>query len=58
MPNDVEVIKKFESELWGIVQAMHKGGIRYTVIYSILQEMVKTLEVQGYAEQWIEGTTY
>ncbi len=52
MPDDVEYIAKCEDELWQIIDKMHKR-VRFEVIHSIMQEMVKTLELQGYSENWL-----
>ena len=54
MPNNIELIEKSESELWEIINRMHREGVRYKIVYGILEEIVKTLEIQGYAEQWLE----
>ena len=52
--DDADLIEKFEAELWDIVCKMHKDGIRFEIIKSILEEMVKTLEMQGYVENWMD----
>ena len=53
MVDDANLIEQSELELWGIVNKMHKAGVRYEIIFGILQEMVKTLEMQGYCENWM-----
>ena len=54
MPNNIELIEKSESELWEIINRMHREGVRYKIVHLILEEIVKTLEIQEYAEQWLE----
>ncbi len=52
MVDDVEYIAKCEDELWQIIDKMHKR-VRFEVIHSIMIEMAKTLEIQGYSEEWM-----
>lgn len=53
MPDDAEFIEKCELELWEIVHKMHRAGVRFAVVHGIFQEMIKTLEMQGYCEDWL-----
>ena len=53
MVDDAEFIAKCEIELWQIIDKMHKR-VRFEVIHSIMKEMIKTLEVQGYSEEWLK----
>jgi len=52
--DDVKFVKECESDIWNILAKMHKVGVRYDVVYFMLSEMVKTLELQGYCENWME----
>ena len=53
MPDDADLIEQCELELWEIVYKMHRAGVRFAVVHSIFQEMIKTLEMQGYTEDWL-----
>ena len=53
MVDPVEIIAQSEDEIWQVIARMHKAGVRYTVVYQMLIEIVKTLEIQGYAEGWL-----
>lgn len=53
MVDNVNKIEEYELEFWNIVYRMHKDGIRFEVVHGIMQEMVKTLEMQGYCENWL-----
>ena len=53
MPDNADFIEKCEMELWDIATKMHKSGVRYEIIHGIFQEMIKTLELQGYTENWL-----
>lgn len=53
MPDDADLIESCELELWEIVHKMHRAGVRFAVVHGIFQEMVKTLEMQGYTEDWL-----
>lgn len=54
MVDNVDAIEKAEQELWQIIEKMHKQGVRYSVVHFILAEIVKTLELQSYTEDWLE----
>jgi len=54
MVDDADLIEKAELDLWDIINKLHKAGVRYTVVHFILLEMVKTLEMQGYTEDWLK----
>jgi len=54
MPDDVKLIEKCERDIWDIVLKMHRAKVRYEVIYFILVEMMKTLELQAHVENWLE----
>lgn len=54
MPDDANLIEESEMQLWDIIYKMHRANIRYEVIHQIMVEMVKTLELQGYVENWME----
>ena len=51
--DDADFIEKSEDEIWQIINKMHSEGVRFEVVHSILKEMVKTLELQAYCEQWL-----
>ena len=53
MLDNANLIEEYERALWKMIQEMHKANIKYEVIHFILSEMVKTLEIQGYAENWL-----
>lgn len=53
MPDNADLIEQYELELWNIVYRMHRDGIRFAVTHGILQELVKTLDIQGYCEDWL-----
>lgn len=53
MPDNAELIESCELELWQIVYKMHRAGVRFSIVHGILQEMVQTLEMQGYTEDWL-----
>lgn len=52
--DNAALIERYEIELWNTIYKMHKDGIRFEVIHSIVSEMMKTLELQGYCENWLE----
>ena len=53
--DNADLIEKYELVLWDTIHKMHKDGIRYEVVHFIVSEMVKSLEVQGYAENWLHS---
>lgn len=53
MVDDANLIEEYELKLFVIIDDMHKAGIRYTIVYGIFQELLKTLELQGYCEDWL-----
>jgi hypothetical protein len=53
MVDNAETIEKYELELWNTIYKMHRDGIRFEVCHQIMQEMVKTLEMQGYCGNWL-----
>lgn len=53
MPDDADQIEKCELEIWDIIYRMHKAGIRYEIIYNMVVEIKKTLEMQSYANNWL-----
>ena len=53
MPDDADLIEQCEIDIWQIVDKMHKAGVRYSIVHGIFQEMIKTLEMQGYCENWL-----
>ena len=54
MLDDADLIEQAELDIWSIIQKLHKAGVRYEVVHQIFVEIVKTLEIQGYAEQWLQ----
>ena len=55
--DNADLIEQSELELWQIVSKMHKAGVRFEIVHSIFQEMIKTLEMQGYCENWLNQFT-
>ena len=53
MPDNADLIEQCEDEIWQIISKLHKAGVRYTVVQFILTEMISTLELQGYCEDWL-----
>jgi len=51
--DDTDFIGVCELELWNIINKMHRAGVRFSVVNGILQEITKTLELQGYCEDWL-----
>jgi len=54
MPDDASLIGQAELDIWAIVDKLHKAGVRFAVVHEIFVEIVKTLELQGYSENWID----
>jgi len=54
MSDNTELIEQCEDEIWRAIAKMHRAGVRYKVVHFILSEMVKTLGIQGYCEEWFE----
>ena len=52
--DDADLIEQSELDIWEIINKLHNAGVRYSIVHSILEEMVKTLDIQGYAEQWLD----
>lgn len=52
MTNDADLIEKYELEIWDIINKMRKEGVRFSVIHSMFVEFIKTLDMQGYTEDW------
>ena len=53
MVDNADLIEKAEDEIWQIIAKMHKANVRYEVVHQIFVEITKTLELQGYAENWL-----
>ena len=53
MVDPADFIEKCELDLWDIVNKMRRSKVRCEIIYGILLEMTKTLEMQGYVEGWL-----
>jgi len=53
MVDNADAIEKYELELWNTIYKMHRDGIRFEVCRQTMQEMIKTLELQGYCENWL-----
>ena len=51
--DDTDFIEVCELELWNIINKMHRAGVRFSVVNGILREITKTLELQGYCEDWL-----
>jgi len=54
MPDPADLIEQAELDIWGIIDKLHKAGVRYKIVHLIMTELVKTLEIQGYAEEWLK----
>ena len=52
--DNADLIETCELELWQTVYKMHRAGVRFEVVYQIFVEITKTLELQGYCEDWLE----
>jgi len=52
--DNADLVETSEQDIWGIVERMRKSGVRYETIHFILQETIKTLEMQAYCEGWAE----
>lgn len=55
MSDNAVFIEQCEDEIWQIIAKMHRAGVRYTVVQFILTEIIKTLEIQGYCEDWLSN---
>jgi len=53
MVDDADLIESCESEIWQVIQKMHKANVRYEIVHQMFVEMIKTLELQGYVEDWL-----
>jgi len=53
MPDNADLIEKYELELQELIQRMHKDGINYSTILFLLQETVKNLDLMAYCEKWL-----
>ena len=53
MVDNADLIEQAEGELWQIIQRLHNAKVRYEVVHQIFVEITKTLEIQGYAEEWL-----
>ena len=51
--DNADIIEQSELDLWQIVYKMHKAGVRFEIVHGIFQELIKTLELQGYTENWL-----
>lgn len=52
--NNADKIEKAELDIWDIIYKMHKADVRFEIIHRMMVEMVKTLEMMGYVENWME----
>ena len=55
--DDPELIEKYEREVWCLISRMRADNIRYSVVHSLFQDIVKDLELRGYSEDWLEEYT-
>ena len=53
MPDNANLIESSQDEIFQIVEKLHKAGVRYSAIYYMLMELVKGLDTQSYAEEWL-----
>jgi len=53
MPDDADLIEQSELDIWEIVFKMRQGGVRFSIVHGIFQEMIKTLETQEYCQDWL-----
>lgn len=43
---------KYEPKFWQLVFVMHRKGVPYNTIHSIVTEVLKKLELMGHCEEW------
>jgi len=53
MPDNADLIEKYELELQELIQRMHKEGISYQTICFVLTEVIKNLDLMAYCENWL-----
>jgi len=53
MPDNATLIEQAELDIWQIIQMLHKAKVRYEIVHQIFAEITKTLEMQGYTEEWL-----
>lgn len=53
MPDPTELIEECELEIWNIIHRLHRGGVKYSIVHSMFNEIIKTLEMKGYADDWL-----
>ena len=53
MPDNAELIERYELELQELIQRMHKEGISYQTMLFVLTEVIKNLDLRAYCEKWL-----
>ena len=53
--DNADLIERYEQELWSIISQMHRDGIRFEVIHFVVSEIVKSLEMKAYVENWLNS---
>lgn len=53
MPDNPELIEKYEDELRQLVSRMHRDGIRHEAIRDVFQRITDCLDTMAYAEAWL-----
>ena len=53
MPDNPDLIERYELELQELIQRMHKDGIAYPTICFVLTEAIKNLDLMAYCEKWL-----
>lgn len=58
MPDNPELIEKFEIELQQLIARMHSDGVRYEAMLFIVNEASENLrKVQTEVEKWLDSIT-
>ena len=52
MPDDPELIDRYDDELWQVIFKMHKD-VSYSIILFVMEEAVKNLKLMAYCERWL-----
>ncbi len=52
MPDNTELMDKFEIALWQWIALAKNDGLKYRELRYIIEETLKQIELQSYCEDW------
>lgn len=55
MPDNPDIIEKYEDELWCIIYKMRQDKIDSETIFYVLNDIIKSLGLMDYCERWLNN---